>query len=250
VECIFEQCAPFGEGQENIYAVAWRCPAGHGSSLDVCPIGPLVPARSLCLNCGAPYLADTGDARCDACGLTRAACPAALGLTDAASADAVAAAQAAFARGLFRRGIAILNQALQTKIGLLEAWHMKARFLNSLGFNRTAAETIDRALPLVADASDRIALLEEESFLWAECERGEEALRCANAAGALGSNSIRTNYLRGRALGLLGQLEAARDQMHIVLGLDPDNADGRRALGMIEAAIRPTATKRWWQFWK
>src|SRR6516225_9735068 len=48
-ECVYERCAPFGAGQETVYAVAWRCPEDHGSSLDVCPVGPLVPAPELCL---------------------------------------------------------------------------------------------------------------------------------------------------------------------------------------------------------
>jgi hypothetical protein len=49
---------------------------------------------------------------------------------------------------------------------------------------------------------------------------------------------------------LLGRLEEARDEMNRVLALDPDNADARRALGMIEAACPPKKGKRWWQFWK
>src|SRR6516164_2045532 len=111
-ECVYDRCAPFGQGQETVYAVAWRCPEGHGSSVDVCPIGPLVPAQGLCLNCGAPYTSDTADARCGACGLSRSACPAALGLADAPGEDPIVSARAAFAQGLFRRGLAILNQAL------------------------------------------------------------------------------------------------------------------------------------------
>src|SRR5438067_1689032 len=110
-ECTYDRCAPFGPGQEVVYGVAWRCPKGHGLSLDVCPVGPLVPARELCLNCGTPY-PDPENAHCGACGLSRPACSAALGLAEA-PADPIAAARAAFARGLFRHGLAILNHALQ-----------------------------------------------------------------------------------------------------------------------------------------
>jgi tetratricopeptide (TPR) repeat protein len=250
-ECIFERCAPFGQGQETTYAVAWNCPQGHGSSLDVCPVGPLVPARTLCLNCGAPYASDVVDARCGECGLSRPACPAALGLAQGAHGqDCIASARTAFAQGLFRRGLAILNQALQEKAALVEAWYLKSRFLNSLGFNRTAAEMLEGVVATLTSAGDRIQLLEEQSFLWAECERGRESLACADAASAIGSDSVRTHYLRGRALALLGRLEDARAEMSQVLGRDPKNTDAQRGLNMIEAALHPTAPRRWWQFWR
>jgi tetratricopeptide (TPR) repeat protein len=248
-ECVYDGCAPFGQGQEGVYAVAWRCPEGHGVSADVCPVGPPVPARELCLNCGDPYPSVAADARCGACGLSRPDCPAALGVADA-PADPIPAARAAFSQGLFRRGLAVLNSALQEGAGPLEAWFLKARFLNSVGFNRTAAEMLGGALAGPAGAPDRIALLEEQSFLWAECERGEDALRSADSAAALGSHSVRTHYLRGRALALLGRLEDARTEMNRVLALDPGNADARRALGMIDGALRPRPGKPWWRFWK
>jgi tetratricopeptide (TPR) repeat protein len=248
-ECVYERCAPFGQGQEVSYAVAWRCPEGHGLSLDVCPVGPLVPARGLCLNCGAPYPSEAVDAQCG-CGLSRRACPAALGLADAAPDDPIASARAAFAQGLFRRGVATLNQALQEDMELLEAWFLKARFLNSVGFNCTAAEMLNGALARFVSAADRIPLLEEQSFLWAECERGEEALSSADSAAELGSSSIRTHYLRGRALSLLGRLEDAGNEMNHVLALDPNNVDAQRGLSMINVALRTKESKRWWQFWK
>jgi tetratricopeptide (TPR) repeat protein len=159
-------------------------------------------------------------------------------------------AHEAFAQGLFRRGLAILNQALQERPGLLEPWFWKTRFLNSVGFNRLAAEMIDGALAGFRSTESRIGLLEEQAFLWAECERGDEAIRSADAALALGSASVRTHYLRGRALGLLGRLEEAREEMTYVLTLDPTNADAQRALTMIDAASRPKEGNRWWQFWK
>jgi Flp pilus assembly protein TadD len=146
--------------------------------------------------------------------------------------------------------LAILNQALQEGIELPEAWFLKSHFLNSIGFNRAAAEMLDGALATFSAAADRISLLEEQAFLWAECERGEEALRRADAAFALGSKSIRTHYLRGRALALLGRLQDARNEMSQVLALDPNNAEAQRALNMIDAAYRPTVPRRWWQFWK
>jgi tetratricopeptide (TPR) repeat protein len=203
----------------------------------------------LCRNCGTAYPSDAPDAACGACGLSRPACPAALGIAEA-PANPIDAARAAFTQGLFRRGLAILNSALQEEGALPEAWLRKAQFLNFIGFNRTAAEMLDGALARHPSAADRILLLEEQSFLWAECERGEEALGSADAAAALGSDSVRTHYLRGRALALLGRLEEAREEMNRVLVLDPQHADARRALGMIDDALRPRPGKAWWQFWK
>jgi hypothetical protein len=40
---------------------------------------------------------------------------------------------------------------------------------------------LDGALARFTNATDRIWLLEEQSFVWAECERGEEALRNADS---------------------------------------------------------------------
>ncbi|MBV9122905.1 MAG: tetratricopeptide repeat protein [Planctomycetes bacterium] len=121
---------------------------------------------------------------------------------------------------------------------------MKARFLNSLGFNRTGAEMLGGVLARSPHVTDRIRLLEEQSFLWAECEHGEEAFQNADAALALGSNSVRTHYLRGRALALLGRLEEARNEMDQVLTLDPTNAEAQRGRNMIDAALRPKASPR------
>src|SRR5215472_11377866 len=100
-ECVYDRCGPFGQGQETVYAVAWRCPEGHGMSLDVCPVGPVVPEPGLCLNCGAQHPSDAADTRCRECGLSRDACPAALGLTDVPAVDPIASARAAFDQGLF-----------------------------------------------------------------------------------------------------------------------------------------------------
>jgi tetratricopeptide (TPR) repeat protein len=203
----------------------------------------------LCLNCGHAYAARTQEEACSACGLPRHACPAALGFPDPPS-DPIAAAREFMKGGLFRRAIGILNHALQDRPELLEAWFLKSRFLNSIGFNRAAAEMLEGALAKTSTVADQIWLLEEQSFVWAEAENGEAALRSAEAASSPGSSSIRTHYLRGRALALLGRLEEARDEMKKVLSLDPVNADAQRALAMIEPALTPNSSKRWWQFWR
>lgn len=244
-ECVYERPVPFGE-QEVTFGVVWRCPVCAKVALDVCPVGPLVPAPELCLNCGERYpAAAAGEAVCRACGLSRQDCPASLGLGDAIEVDPVAAARSAFERGLFRRGLATLNQALQEGLDSAEAWCLKSRLLHTVGYNRAAAEMVGEALATVNDVADRVELLEEQAFLWAECQRGEDAYRSAEAARNLGSDSIRTHYLRGRSLALLGRLDEARQEIRQVLSRDPNNADAQRALPMLDAALRP-----WWQFWK
>jgi tetratricopeptide (TPR) repeat protein len=156
----------------------------------------------------------------------------------------------AFAQGLFRRGLAAVNLALQSNPELLAGWFVKTRFMHSLGFHRTAVGMLAEAFPRVTATADRIELLEEQCYLWAECNCGEDAVRSADAAVALGSDSVRTHFLRGRALGLLGRLEEAREEMSTVLRLDPNNADAHRGLAMIDA-VEPLPTFRpWWQFWK
>ena len=248
-ECLYDRCVAFDQGKESLYTVTWRCPNGHGLSADVCPVGPLVPGRHRCLNCGNPYTSDAVDAHCDACGLSRLECPAALGLAETAT-DPIAAARTAFGQGLFRFGMAILNQAIQGGPELAEAWILKASFLNSIGFNRAAAGMIDDALARFTGTAERILLFEEQSFLWAECDRGEAALRSADSAWELGSKSIRTHYLRGRALGLVGRLKDARREMNEVLTLDPHNAEAQRGLKLINVAIASKPGKSWWQFWR
>jgi tetratricopeptide (TPR) repeat protein len=248
--CVYERHAPFGEEQESVYGVSWRCPDGHGRSLDVCPVGPLVPTRELCLNCGGRYESDAADVKCGACGLSRRNCPAALGIEQSPASDPLASASESFRQGLFRRGLAVLNLVLRDRAAFPEAWLLKAQFLNSVGFNRSAAEMIGDALAFHEPGPARGQLLEERSFLWAECGRGEEALADADAALALLPASVRANYLRGRALALVGRLEEARDEMTRVLTLDPGNTDAVRGKGMIDEALWPQGHRPWWQFWR
>ena len=246
-EGVYVRCAPFPAGQEAMYGVVWRCPTCQGDLLDICPLGPLVPDDRTCMNCGGSY--PPNEEACAACGLSKDACPAALGVTEPDHEQSVATAQAVFRSGLFRRGVAVLNYALLRTRGLSEAWVLKARFMHSLGFNRTAAEMLEAALAFAFSNDQRVQLLGEQSFLWAECNRGDEAFASADAARQLGSTSVRTHYLRGRGLALIGRLVEARDEMLQVLSQDRDNPDARRGLSMIDQALG-AANKKWWQFWK
>ena len=70
----------------------------------------------------------------------------------------------------------------------------------------------------------------------------------ANAAQRYANQEARSLY--SRALALLGRLEEAREEVRRVLALEPEHADARRALAMIDAALPAKPAKRWWQFWK
>ncbi|HTU16849.1 MAG TPA: hypothetical protein VMG10_02200 [Gemmataceae bacterium] len=340
-ECVLDRVGPFpANGDQRTYAVAWLCSPCSRKSLDVCPLGPLVPAESLCLNCGATYPAESGDPVCPDCSLPKSKVLAALGM-DAIPPDPIAAARDAFHRGLIRRGLALLNLALQCDPGLAEAWSLKCSFLDSLGYSLAKSAMLEGALaaggpaslwvsygytlqamerhadavaayrrylelmpddPLAAVAcgnqanalarlddreaadhlyrralaleperlsharnyvrflidaerweetiavldaaleratvdADVIALLEDRALVLAEQEKGAESLQNIEAALARGSDSVRTHYLHGRALALLGRLEEARERIVHVLTLDPENADGKRALEMIDSVL-------------
>ena len=340
-ECVFDRAGPFpGKGEEHSYAVAWRCPQCAKKWLDVCPLGPLVPSPSLCINCGAAYAAEGDGASCSTCGASRGAMLTVLGV-DAVPDDPLTAAKDAFQRGLIRRGLAILNLTLQREMGVTEAWSLKCSFLDSMGYARTKCTMLEAALaaggpaalwmnygfalqelnrhadavaaytrfreltpsdPWVAVAcgnqanslmrlgemdaagelyrqalaleperishsrnfirflietrhlrealpfiettleratedADRIALLEDHTAILAELGNPTAALESIDAAVALGSDSSRTHFLRGRVLGLLGRLEEARLEILRVLALDPNNAAGKEALETIDSVL-------------
>jgi tetratricopeptide (TPR) repeat protein len=337
-ECTLDRVGPFTEQDgEATYGVAWRCPQCSRTSLDVCPFGPLVPSASVCLNCGQAYV--DANASCPGCGLPRDRARAALGV-EVVPDDPLAAAREAFRRGLIRRGLALVNLALQGNVGLTDAWSLKCALLDSLGYLRTktamleaalaaggpaglwvsygftlqqldrhadavaayrrylelmpdgpwaavaygnqanslhrlgdaAAEqgyrqalaleperishtinyvrflidqrrlpealaAVDAVLDKAVTDADVIALLEDRTLILAEQHNGEEALESIEAALARGSNSVRTHYLHGRSLALLGRLEEARQAILRVLALDPENADGKQALETIDSVL-------------
>jgi tetratricopeptide (TPR) repeat protein len=145
VECTYDRAVRFGEG---MYGVVWRCPRCRGDSLDLCPVGPLVPTAESCLNCGKAY---SGAAACAACGLARADVLPALGIA-AEPGDAIAEADALAARGLFRAAFAALNRGLirdPTAVGL---WDRKRQYLVVVGLAPLGAEMAESALDAGAPA--------------------------------------------------------------------------------------------------
>lgn len=334
------------QGGKVSYGVAWGCPSCDYKALDVCPMGPLVPAESICLNCGQPYPSPDPETACGGCNLNRMQVRAFLGL-DQPVLDPVAAARDLFGQGLFRRGLALLNLVLQQQPRHENAWLLKCSFLEGIKLSHMALQMLEGALahggPLSLEINhasalhragryqesiaasrrylaaepqgrwaaaahtnlglslrllgdeeaaeeeyrqavelepgqvlhyrnlaqllldqqrwagalgvletglqravtpeDRSRFLEGLAFVYAEEERGPQALRYIDQAMALGSDSPRSHYLRGRALALLGRLEEARKETLHVLELEPDNTDARQAMDLIDHALAEEGEK-------
>jgi tetratricopeptide (TPR) repeat protein len=334
---VFLRVAPLQN--QTMYGVEWRCPHCESDVLDLCPVGPLVPALDTCLNCGVAISEAGDEAKCPACELTRSGALDTCGLNPP-PADLLSTAGELFDRGLTRRAIAAVNFALLSDPKLEQAWRIKFTFLLGLGFydaaitviqaarshvanpdfltslgyalqmlnrhteaidayrqylaaapdgefagvalcnianshrqmkNDTAAEQtyrqaiakepnqpthyvsyarllldhrrFDEAHPIIdqgwacAKESATVArLLQDKALAFAEQMRGEDSLKCADAAIKQGADGVRVHQLRGRALALLGRLAEARLEMQRVLAIDPKNAEARRAMKLIDEA--------------
>jgi tetratricopeptide (TPR) repeat protein len=133
-------------GQEAgaAYGVEWGCSACEYKAIDVCLLGPLVPSEGVCLSCGTDYPTPDAEAACPGCGLTRAAALAFL-RPEPVPPDPAAAANDLFARGLFRRGLALLNHALTKDIDQEAVWLLKGSFLEGLGLHDHLLRMLDGA---------------------------------------------------------------------------------------------------------
>jgi tetratricopeptide (TPR) repeat protein len=245
-------------GQETgaAYGVGWGCAACDYKALDVCPLGPLVPSDAVCLNCGTAYPSADAEAACPGCGLTRAAAVAFLRLDDLPP-DPTAAARDLFGRGLFRRGLAVLNRALARDPGQEGPWLLKGNFLEGLGLQSHLLQMLEGAL---AAGGPPLLLINYGSALH-RAGRHKESLAAARRyldlapdgpwAGAAYSNL-------GLALRALGQDDKAEELYREAIRLDPaqvlhyrnlaqllvDQQRWAGALGTLEAGLeRATAAE-------
>ena len=101
-----------------------------------------------------------------------------------------------------------------------------------------ALTTLDSGLGRAASPDETISLLEAKAHVLAGQMRGEEALACVDRAAALGSDSVKTHFIRGRALAMIGRLADARAAMERVLQIDPQMEHARRAIEQIDDALR------------
>src|SRR5437764_1468054 len=131
LECECYQVGPFATGREDLFSVIWQCPRCDSRSLVVSPLGPLLLAPAMCLNCGR--LDHAGEAPCPGCGfaLADAISPGDRILTDEVL---LQKARECFALGTCRRGLTIINFVLQRNPQCQEAWSIKGQFLGYLGF--------------------------------------------------------------------------------------------------------------------
>jgi tetratricopeptide (TPR) repeat protein len=123
--------------------------------------------------------------------------------------------------------------------------YMLAHLLRRQGREEEALAVINQALEHPGQDRFTARLHEERGYLFAERLRGEESLRDAEQALALGEASPSVRYLRGRALALLGRLAEAREEMLRVLRQEPGHEDAQRALRMIDEALpKPSLLRR------
>src|SRR5262249_6348007 len=108
-----------------------------------------------------------------------------------------------------------------------------------------ALKTIDQGLErLPAGAADAALFWQEKAHNLAEMEHGNEAVDCVSKAESLGLNTSMIHCIKGWALGLVGRLEQAREEMKTVLRIEPQNTSAQLGLKKIEGAI---GRKPWWK---
>ena len=116
---------------------------------------------------------------------------------------------------------ALYQQAIALEPGRISHHINYVRFLIERQKWDEALAAVHAALPSATANADFIALLEDRAAILAAQDNGAEALASADEAVAHGSDSVRTHYLRGRALALLGRLDEARVEVLRVLASIP-----------------------------
>jgi tetratricopeptide (TPR) repeat protein len=135
--------APEDRAIQHLYAVGWKCPQCQNRLVEVCPLGPLAPKATLCINCGAEL--PDAHVECKGCTLTREKALDFLGVR-APVPNVLDEAAKDFNAGFFRRGLARLNLALEQDYKLHPAWMLKRQFMQALGFNQAIVRMLELAL--------------------------------------------------------------------------------------------------------
>ncbi len=249
-------------GMPGTIGVSWVCRQCAKRSLDLCPMHSELPSPGMCLNCAAA-LTDP-NAACPACGVERA--PLVAAITRACgSPPTLAAAFELIEDGLIRLAANAIDLRLELVPDDGDAWLAKAEMLGEQGvgwLRRAIAREpnalaqrvalygllgqrkdyagavieIDEALALAAP-DQRPRLLHAKAELLCSLERAQEGLEAIDEA-LLGESGIgRWHYVRGWALGMLGELEQAHAAMRRALELAPDDGPTQRALAQLDQAL-------------
>jgi len=142
---VFDGMGLVPKRNDRLFGVAWKCPKCSKKALDMCPIGPIVPAPGLCLNCGGILTVDSA-ATCLACGMSRAQTLEFFRIDqDWSTEAAIEVARQAFAPGLCRLGLGILNYVLQKDPSIEEAWVIKYQVYQMLKMDTSALQEFETA---------------------------------------------------------------------------------------------------------
>ncbi|MFV8755213.1 hypothetical protein ACNOYE_32085 [Nannocystaceae bacterium ST9] len=248
-------------GIAGTVGVAWLCPRCGSRSLDVCPMHGEPPGPGMCLDCGRSL---EGAEVCPDCGAERAGLVAAIDEA-CGSPPSLNAALELIDRGLIRLAANAIDLRIELVPDDSDAWLAKAEMLGERGeaMLRRACErepdrlslpialhgllvqrkdqagallALDVALPL-STGPHRGSLQTARAELLCALERADEALLAIDEALLVDSSIPRRHYLRGWALGMLGELEQARDAMLRVLELAPADPSATRALDLYVQAM-------------
>jgi hypothetical protein len=138
-----EVVRPLQQGQENAFAVVWKCPRCGDRNLVVSPTGPLIVKPGMCLQCG-----HEGHAEDQACPECSASLDEVLPVAERSASDEalLQAARDDFALGTCRRGLTLVNFVLARNPRNGEAWSIKGQFLQHLGFAVALKITMQEAV--------------------------------------------------------------------------------------------------------
>ncbi len=242
-QCNFESVQPFAGG-DGTYVVSWYCSTCDIRAMDLCPIGPTTPRHGVCLNCGA----DTSASLCDVCKLEAAEIE--IRVNEATSNDeaSIDNAQMYAGRGQIRLAFNIIDLHLRDYPHEVAAWTEKGRLLSLVGYFEQSRQALDCAISH-AESSDRPHILHLRANALCELHLGKAALQDIDESLKNEPDQVSRNYIRGRALGLVGRIDEALVCMNRVLELAPDHDAARRARALCENAVRSQCHQPWWKFW-
>ncbi len=148
IECVFEQIGLLpSEPNIGTIGVSWKCPKCSSSSLDICVLGPNIPQKGSCLNCGQVYQNDI----CQNCGQTKAQEDKFFNYSS--KDEATQNLYNIFNRGLVRQAFLVANYILREDLTNDEAWKFKASGLNFLGLKEQQLNLLKEALLAGAPSS-------------------------------------------------------------------------------------------------